>query len=184
MELRRGLDPEPGSLSHASPATRLLGRPEDTYFWLTRDLGRQEIGARLLFDRQDSNLAYLAWLQHLQAQASALLACGRVRLVPAYAFDRFDDRPGGGIHQRRQTALLEASVPVDAAERWKLTAFAVHDYTTRTALSREADHHEEALELGFEVRQNAEVAFEWRHAADNVAGPRVDELHTWLRFGY
>ena len=139
---------------------------------------------RMLFDRQDSNLAYLAWLQHLQAQASALLACGRVELVPAYTFDRFDDRPGGGIHQRRQTALLEAHVPLDATERWKLTAFAEHDYTTRTVMSREQDRHEEALALGFDVRQNTEIAVEWRHAGDNVAGPRVDELDTWLRFGY
>jgi hypothetical protein len=172
------------ALPNGGTLTRVVGRLEDTYYWLGREIGGQEIGVRMLFDRQDSNLAYLAWLQHLQAQVSALLAFGRVELVPAYALDRFDDRPGGGIHQRRQTALLEARVPLDATERWKLTAFAEHDYTTRTVLSREADRHEEALELGFDVRQNAEVAVEWRHAADNVAGPRVDELHTWIRFGY
>ena len=135
------------SLSHAPAATRLFGRPEDTYFWLMRDLGGQEIEARMLFDRQDSDLAALAWLQHLQAQASARLEWGRLELVPAYAFDRFDDRPSAGIHQRRQTGLLEARVPLDAARRLKLTAFAEHDYTTRTVSSREADHHREALEL-------------------------------------
>ena len=138
----------------------------------------------MLFDRQESNLPWLAWLQHLQAQASALLVVGRFELVPAYSFDRFDDRPAGGLHQRRQTALLEARAPLDHAQRWKLTAFAEHDYTTKTPYSREADHHQEAVELGFGVRQNTELAVEWVHAVDNVAGPQVERLNTYLRLGY
>ena len=170
--------------SSANSATRMFGPLEDTYLRLDRDLGRQRVGVRMLFDRQDSNLPGLAWLQHLQAQASALLEVGRFELVPAYSFDRFDDRPAGGLHQRRQTALIEARVSLDDARRWKLTAFAEHDYTTRTRYSPEADHHQEALELGFGVRQGAELAVEYVHAGDNVGGPQVERLNTYLRLGY
>ena len=172
------------ALHSTSAVPRVFGPLEDTYLWLDRDLGRQRVGARMLFDRQESNLPWLAWLQHLQAQASALLVVGRFELVPAYSFDRFDDRPAGGLHQRRQTALLEARAPLDHAQRWKLTAFAEHDYTTKTPYSREADHHQEAVELGFGVRQNTELAVEWVHAVDNVAGPQVERLNTYLRLGY
>jgi hypothetical protein len=168
-----------------APANRVFGHLEDPYLWFARDLGGQRVGARMLFDRQDSNnLAYLAWMQHLQAQASAVLTHGRLGIVPAYTFDRFDDRPSAGLHQRRQTALLEAHLPLDAAQRWQMTAYAEHDYTTRTRYTPEADHHHEALELGFDVRPNAEVAVEWQHAGDNVAGPHVNELNTFLRLGY
>ena len=168
----------------ATAATPLFGRLEDPYLWLVRDLGGQRVGARMLFDRQDSNLPFHAWLQHLQAQASAVLAFRRIALVPAYTFDRFDDRPAAGLHQRRQTALLEARLPLDVAQRWQLTAFAEHDYTTQTRYSPEADRHHEALGLGYDVRPNAELAVEWLHAGDNVAGPRIDQLNTFLRIGY
>ena len=82
----------------AAAATRAFERLEDPYLWLARDLGAQRVGARMLFDRQDSNLPFHAWLQHLQAQASAVLAVRRLALVPAYTFDRFDDRPAAGLH--------------------------------------------------------------------------------------
>jgi hypothetical protein len=173
------------SQSRTTAAGRVMGRLEDPYVWLIRDLGGQRVGARMLFDRQDSNdLAYLAWMQHLQAQASAVLKQGRLDLLPAYTFDRFDDRPSAGLHQRRQTFLMEAHLPLDAAARWRLTAYAEHDYTTPTVYTREADHHQEALELGLGVRQNAELAVEWLHTADNIGGPQVDNLNTFLRFAY
>jgi hypothetical protein len=166
-------------------AGQVIGRLEDPYVWLIRDIGGQRVGARMLFDRQDSyDLAYLAWMQHLQAQASAVLKHGRLDLVPAYTFDRFDDRPSAGLHQRRQTLLLEAHLPLDAAERWRLTAYAEHDRTTRTVYTREADHHQEALELGLGVRPNAELAVEWLHTGDNIGGPHVDDVNTFLRIAY
>jgi len=166
-------------------AGRVLGRLEDPYVWLIRDIGGQRIGARMLFDRQDSNnLAYLAWMQHLQAEASAVLKHGRLDLLPAYTFDRFDDRPSAGLHQRRQTFLVEAHLPLDSAQRWRLTAYSEHDYTTRTVYTREADHQQQALGLGYGVRQNAEVAVEWLRSGDNIGGPHVDNLNTSLRISY
>jgi hypothetical protein len=139
----------------------------------------------MLFDRQDSyDLAYLAWMQHLQAEASAVLKHGRLDLLPAYTFDRFDDRPSAGLHQRRQTFLVEAHLPLDTAQRWRLTAYGEHDYTTRTVYTREADHQQEALGLGYGVRQNAEVAVEWLRTGDNIGGPHVDNLNTSLRISY
>jgi hypothetical protein len=163
---------------------RWFGRLEDTYMWLIRDVCGQQIGARMLFDRQDSNLPSLSWMQHLQAQGTALLEMPRAEIVSAYTLDRFDDRPAAGIHQRHQTGLLEARVPLDEGRRWLLTARAEHEYTTRTVFSREEDHQLEAIELGFDVRPNAELALEWVHAGDNVAGPRVDHLNAYFRFGY
>ncbi|MBI1799153.1 MAG: hypothetical protein HYR73_05660 [Candidatus Eisenbacteria bacterium] len=168
----------------AEAETRWLGRLEDSYLWLIRDLHGQRIGARMLFDRQDSNLPFHSWLQHLQAQASALLDVGRVEVVPAYTLDRFDDRPAAGLHQRRQTALLEGRALLGAERRWVVTMRAEHEYVTRTAFSREEDHHQEAFEFGYDLRPNAELAVEWANAGDNIHGAQVDHVNAYVRFGY
>ena len=170
--------------AHVSAASRVLGRLEDTYVWLMRDLGGQRVGAKMLFDRQDSSLPALAWLQHLQAQGSGRFAAGRLQLVPAYAFDRFDDRPAAGLHQRRQTAMLEATLPLDRGGHWSATAFAEHDYTTRTVYSSEQDHHLEAVALAFAPRPGAEIALEWSDDANNAGGPQIDRLSAWLRLAF
>jgi hypothetical protein len=161
-----------------------FGRLEDSYAWVSRELGGQQVTARMLFDRQDSPLPTLSWVQHLQAEASARFDVGPLELVPAYALDRYDDRPAAGIHQRRQSALLEARVPIGEQLRWLVTTRAELAHTTATARSREADEHLEAVELGYDVMTNAELALEWAHSGDNIAGPNVDQLNLYVRFGY
>jgi len=149
-----------------------------------RDLGGPQVAARMLFDHQDSNISFHAWLQHLQAQASACVPWGRFALVPAYTLDRFDDRPAPGIHLRHQIVLLEAIAPIDGAGRWVITARAEHDHVTRTLLTSEADRHLEVVNLACHVAPNAKAALEWSHAGDNVAGPSLDAWNAYLQVAY
>src|SRR5262245_57296501 len=59
--------------THAGGASPRTVRPplEDTYFRLGRSIGAQSVAAQMLFDRQDSDLATLSWLQHLRLQVGA-----------------------------------------------------------------------------------------------------------------
>ena len=166
------------------PGTRTFNRFEDTYFWIMRDLGRQVVGARMLFDRQDSNLPIHIWLQHLQVHGSALLDFGRLEVIPAYTFDRFDDRPAAGIHDKHQLALIEALALLDREGHWVLTARLEHEYRTGTDLTPEEDRNLEALGLARYVSPNARVSLECTHAGDNLAGPKVDRLDAYVHVGY
>src|SRR5205814_10542057 len=96
-------------------------RMEDTYLRLGHDLGGQPVAAQMLFDRQDSDLATLTWLQHLRGQIGARLGPPRFTVTPSYVFDRFDDRPLPGVHERHQYYLLETQVLLDSRARWTAT---------------------------------------------------------------
>lgn len=170
--------------ANAKPGTRTFNQFEDTYFWIMRDLGRQVVGARMLFDRQDSNLPIHIWLQHLQVHGSALLDFGRLEVIPAYTFDRFDDRPAAGIHDKHQLALIEALALLDREGHWVLTARLEHEYRTGTDLTPEEDHDLEALGLARYISPNAGVSLECAHAGDNRAGPKLDRLDAYIHVGY
>lgn len=170
--------------ANAKPGTRTFNQLEDTYFWIMRDVGRQVFGARMLFDRQDSNLPIHIWLQHLQVHGGALLDFGRLEVIPAYTFDRFDDRPAAGVHDKHQLALIEALALLDREGRWVLTARLEHDYRTGTHLTPEEDRHQEALGLARYISPNARVSLDWAHAGDNLAGPKSDRLDAYVHVGY
>jgi hypothetical protein len=182
--LGAGLIDSRRTLARLRPGTRTFNRLEDTYFWAMREVHGQQIGARMLFDRQDSDLPTLEWLQHLQAQGSALIGSGRFALIPAYTFDRFDDRPAAGIHDRHQYALLEALALLGRDQRWALTARLEHEYRTRTVLTREEDHDLEVLNLAYYFNLNMRTAIECGHAGDNIGGPRVATLDAFIHIAY
>ena len=146
--------------------------------------GARRFGARMLFDRQPSNLIIHSWLQHLQAAVSGSFAAKRFLLIPGYVFDRFDDRPGPGIHDRHQYYLLEALGLLDREHRWALTARYEHEYRTKTVGSPEEDHQLGVLNLSRQLTPNATLALEVAHAGDNVSGPRVNELDAYVRFAF
>jgi hypothetical protein len=177
FESQRPLPPAPA-------VTSTLQRLEDTDLWLTDELHGQLVGARMLFDRQESNLRTLTWLQHLQAQGSALLNVGRVQLLPAYTFDRFDDRPSAGIHDRHQYGLLEALEQLGSERRWALTERVEHEYKTRTVLTREEDHDLEALSLGYEFGPNRRATLECAQSGDNIGDRRTTTLDAFLQLAY
>ena len=142
---------------------------EDTYFRLGRRFGAETVGAQMLFDRQDSHLATLSWLQHMRCQIAAQVAMSRVTLVPAYVFDRFDDRPMPGVHERHQYYLLEGIVPLGLARRWVVTARYEHDYRTRNTYDPEDHRQQEVLQLAWQAVANARLGLECARNDDRLA---------------
>jgi hypothetical protein len=138
----------------------------------------------MLFDRQSSNLPYHTWLQHLQATAGGSITTGRTVAVAGYVFDRFDDRPAAGIHDRHQYYLLDVLRPLDRRQRWWVTARYEHEYRTQTVLTPEEDHQLGVLNLTRQVNANAKLAVEVAHAGDNVSGPRVNTLDAYVDLAF
>jgi len=171
-------------LEEARPGTRTFNTLEDTYLWFMRDFGGQKLGARMFFDRQDSDVPIHFWLQHLQAQASGCFGSRRLLVVPAYTFNRFDDRPAPGIHDKHEIGMLEAIAVPDRGERWTLTARYEHEYRTRTPYSPEEDHQLGVMNVAFDPAPNARIAFEWSHLGDNFGGPRVSQIGAFVRVAY
>ncbi|HTQ48506.1 MAG TPA: hypothetical protein VMI75_37375 [Polyangiaceae bacterium] len=157
---------------------------EDEYAWLVRAVHDQQFGARMLFDRQDSDLSFHAWLQHLQFQAAAMLGGGRFWAVPAYTLDRFDDRPGAGEHERHQYALLELVGLLDPGQRWVVTARLEHEHVTAVGTTPEADLHLEVLRLVHAFDPRTRVALEAMDSGDNVGGPRSAGFDAAVQLAY
>ena len=141
---------------------------EDTYFQLGRRIGAQAVGAQMLFDRQDSHLSTLSWLQHMRCQVAAQFACPGVMLVPSYVFDRFDDRPMPGVHERHQYYMLEGIVPL-LSRRWVMTARYEHDYRTRNNYDPADHRQQEVLQLAWQAIPNARLGLEAARADDRLA---------------
>src|SRR5262249_42982897 len=121
-----------GRHSSGGPRPSRIGRRwGDTYLRLTRNGGDRSGTAQMLFDRQDSSLPALTWLQHLRAQLAGFLGFPHFTVIPSYVFERFDDRPAPGLHERHQYYLLETLVPLDVEGRWAVTGRYEHDYRTR-----------------------------------------------------
>ena len=167
-----------------TPGFRYLSRLQDTYLWVSRTVAGQRIGGRLWFDRQDSDLPFHTWLQHMQHEVAACLTAGRVQVTPAYLLDRFDDRPAAELHDKHHMALLEVVTPLGRERRWWVCGRYEHEYRTRTPFSAELDRQSATLDLSFDARPDTRVALEWSHGADNIGGPRVDALDAYVRVGY
>jgi len=151
-------------------APRTIRSPlEDTYVQLGRRFGAQRVGAQVLFDRQDSQLATLSWLQHLRCQVAAQLACPGVTLVPAYVFDRFDDRPAPGVHEHHQYVMLESIVPLGLGRRWVMTARYEHDTRTRNTYDPEDHREQEVVQLAWQAIPSARLGLECARTDDRLA---------------
>jgi hypothetical protein len=150
---------------------RFFEHMQDSYLSIGHDAGSTHLYSRFLFDRQDSSLPTLTWMQHLQAMGAGEFSLGRVLVTPGYIFDRFDDRPAAGIHDRHQYYLLEATVPMNSG-RWWLNARAEQEYRTRTVLTAEEDHLLTVVDVGREVGGSGSIALEWHetsfHFRDSV----------------
>lgn len=168
-----GPDPDPGPI-------RSL---EDTYWMFDRTRGAGSFGARMLFDRQNSSLPSLTWMQHLQLLAGGAITKPHWAIAPGYVFDRFDDRPAAGIHDRHQYYLLEATL-APGAGLWALNARAEHEYRTRTVWTPEEDHQLVVLSLARVLDPLARIAIEGSVAGDNIGGPRAATLGAFVSLQY
>jgi len=168
-----GLDPDAGAI-HSF---------EDTYWMVGRNAGAVNFGARMLFDRQDSTLPTLTWMQHLQLLVGGALIEPHGSIAPAYVFDRFDDRPAAGIHDRHQYYVLAGTLlPGDG--RWVFNARAEHEYRTQTVWTPEEDHQLLVLNVERVLNPLARVALEGSLSGDNVGGPRSRGLTAYVGLQY
>lgn len=154
---------------------------EDTYLRLTRAIGGGTLGAQFLFDRQDSPLRTLSWVQHLRGTIAANAGGKRLTIVPAYVFDRFDDRPAAGIHERHQYVLLEAVGELDPRGRFSTTARWEHDARTRNAVDPEAHRELEVLDLAWHALPNAQIAVEWTNRDARPDARRQEQVDAFVR---
>jgi hypothetical protein len=157
--------------THAGGTAPRTIRPplEDTYLQLGRRFGAQAVAAQMLFDRQDSQLATLSWLQHLRCQVAADVVFPRVTVIPSYVFDRFDDRPAPGVHEHHQYVMLEGIVPLGLARRWVMTARYEHDYRTRNTYDPEDHRQQEVVQLAWQAIPNARFGLECARTDDRLA---------------
>jgi hypothetical protein len=153
---------------------------EDTFLRLGRDFGAQSVGAQMLFDREDSELSTLSWLQHLRVQLAASLSRPGVTVIPSYVFDRFDDRPAPGVHERHQYFALESIVPLWAS-RWLVTGRYEHDYRTRNTYDPEAHRQQAVLQLAWQPRPNARLAMECAGEDDRLAHQRRADVDAFAQ---
>jgi hypothetical protein len=163
---------------------RGFNRLEDTYLRVTRALGEQAVGGRLVFDRQDSNISFHAWLQRLRAQFGGRFGAGRLWIVPAWTLDRYDDRPAAGMHQRHTYLLLEGTGLLGAQRDWALVARLEHEHTTAVGLAPGGDQDLEALRLARVVTPNARVALEWSRVAVTAGLPRESRVDAIVQLAY
>jgi len=163
-------------------APRRIAPPlEDSYFRATRDLGGQSIGGQMLFDRQDSPLRTLSLVQHLRGQVAASLGVPRFTVIPSWVFDRFDDRPAAGIHERHQYYMIETVTELDARGRWAMTGRYEHDYRTRNVIDPEAHRELEAVDLAWRAIANAQLAVEWENTDARPIRGRQDQVDAFVR---
>ncbi|MGH7740526.1 MAG: hypothetical protein ACRENS_00735 [Candidatus Eiseniibacteriota bacterium] len=178
-----------GGLIHSSQSLRTdadataIRSLEDTYWTLGHQSRAVSVGARLLFDRQDSTLPSLAWMQHLQALMGGALVKPHWAIATAYVFDRFDDRPAAGIHDRHQYYLLETTL-VPGSGAWVWNARLEHEYRTRTVWTHEQDHQLVVLNLARVLSPIARLALEGSLGGDNVGGPRSASMGAYVGLQY
>ena len=161
-----------------------LRRMNDSYLWASRGGNRGVVQASFLFDRQNSTLPSLTWMQHLKLMSGAAFSLSRLTVMPGYVFDRYDDRPSAGVHEHHQYFLLEALAPFGGHPRWLLTGRYEHDYRTRTVLTPEADRQLAVANLNCEVFSGTSVALEGSDARDNVGGPDRRSVNARIRLVY
>jgi hypothetical protein len=167
-----------------NPVTRAFTHLQDTYAWVSRGFGGQQLGVRVWFDRQDSDLSFHTWLQHMQHEVAGSFTIRSLQVIPAYVLDRYDDRPAAELHDKHHHAMLEVVAPLDGARRWLVSGRYEHEYRTGTPYSPEWDRQHAALDLAFDPRPDTRLALEWSHAADNIGGPRTDAVDAYFRIGY
>lgn len=156
-------------------------RFEDSYLRLGHTRGTTAIAAQMLFDRQNSHLATLTWVQHLRLQLAATLGPPRFAVIPCYVFDRFDDRPSAGIHERHQDYLLEVVAVPDAAARWAVTARYEHDYRTRNRFDPERHRQLTVFDLRWRAIGATHVGVEWAHTQDPPPVGRREEFDAFAQ---
>lgn len=167
--------------SAGKPTDTSLNNLENVYAWLMRDIGPNEVTARVYYDQQDPRAAGKSSSARTQVDASAWLNTPHVIVIPAYTYQKFADQTAQNLIH---SGLLEAMWLMNPEHTWVTTARYEIEHLPKTSASIEEDHSLVALNLSYMVNRNARLAFEWAHTADNVQGPRVDDVEVYVHVGY
>ena len=172
------------SVSVQKPGQKTFNQLENTYVWVTRQIGANMVTARAYVDHQNPLKTGSTSSQHVQAELSGFLDRGRVVVIPGVTYETFADQPTG-TPDRRQTGLLEALWLLDKDARWVLTTRYEHQYAPKSNGSAGViDRSLAVASLAYYVNPNARYGIDWAHGSDNVHGPTVDDLRAFVWVGY
>jgi hypothetical protein len=170
------------------PTDKTMNNLENPYVWVTRDIHGQLIGGRLYMDHQDPRKVDKSSSLHTQAEINAFLNSGRWIVIPEFTYENFSD-PDPTQRDKAQSGLLEALLFLDKNQHWLFTGryevrhLPKYDYLGAPAFAEE-DDQQEVANVSWYANPNAKLALEWSHLADNVQGPKNDEVQLYVHVGY
>ncbi len=171
------------ALAH-KPDSKTFNQLENTYVWVTREIGGHMITARVYLDHQDPRKANVTSSQHTRAELNAYVDRGRLILIPGYTYETFQDQPDGTA-DRQHTGLLEAMCLLDKDSHWVLTARYEHQYVPKVnGASGVLDRSLGVMNVAYYINPNARLGIDWAHGSDNVHGPVTDDLRAFVWVGY
>lgn len=171
------------ALAH-KPGAKSFNQLENTYVWLTREMGSNMLTARVFLDHQDPRTANATSSGHMQAELNAFVDRGRFFIIPGYTYETFQDEPAG-ISDKLQTGLIEALWLLDKDSRWVLTTRYEHQYTPKSnGATAVMDRSLGAMNVAYYINPNARIGVDWAHGSDNVHGPITDDVRAFFWLGY
>lgn len=174
--------------THGKADDKTLNTFENPYVWLLRDFSGQMVCARVFLDQQDPRDTTKSSSQHVQAEFNAYLNHGRWVVIPGVTYEHFADADPTQ-RDKMITGLLEALYFLDKDSRWLATArfelrhMPKFDFQGSTAFAEE-DDQQIVANLGWYANPNCKIALEWTHNADNIQGPKIDEVQAFVHLAY
>jgi len=165
---------------------KTLNNFENPYLWLMRDIGSNEIAARVLLDHQDPRTLSARSSDRTQVDVSALLNFSKAMVTPAYSYEKFDD-PDLLHPDKRHTGMLEANFLLGPASKWVLTTRYEIQHTPKddALLLAERDEYLATANISYYVNPNARVALDYsRDASNHNDEPRIDEFQAFIHVAY
>ncbi len=170
------------------PSDKTLNVTENPYLWVMRDINSQIVGGRIFLDRQDPRVASKSASLHTQAELSAYLNRERWILIPEFAYETFSDADNTQ-RDKVMSGLLETSIFLDKNLHWLFTGryelrhMPKFDYLGAPAFVEE-DDQQTVANIAWYANPNAKLGLEWTHMADNVQGPKTDQIQVFVHVGY
>ena len=168
---------------------KTLNNAENPFLWVMKDVGgSQLVGGRVYLDRQDPRLASKSASLHTQAELSAFINKERFIVVPELTYEKYSD-PDLTQRDKAMSGLVEALFYLDKNLHWLLTTryelrhMPKFDYQGAPAFAEE-DDEQMVANISWYANPNAKLGLEWAHMADNVQGPRTNQINLFVNVGY
>ncbi|MGH7741296.1 MAG: hypothetical protein ACRENS_04670 [Candidatus Eiseniibacteriota bacterium] len=167
---------------------KTLNNAENPYVWVIRDVKEQKVGGRIYWDHQDPRDPTKSSSLHTQAEISTFLNADRWVVIPGFTYESYSD-PDPTQRDKVVSGLLEGLLYLDKNQHWLFTGryeirhMPQFDYQGVTAFA-EQDQHQEVANVSWYANPNAKVGLEWSNLADNVQGPKTNEVQLYVHVGY